>query len=173
MILSLKKLVIVPQLLIAISLLNACSSHEKRPEVQLPSEIEQKMASSPGAVGTNAIARRAAEDFIGMKGITPDQRAKLIAIYLSTYDQALKIQSDISLSKFKLFDLISSTSYSSAAVDALKQKIVDLDQKRLVVMFKALADVQDVVGYGKDKAPIYKHFYDYEHPRNEKQSSNK
>lgn len=173
MILVPKKLINIPLLIIAISLLGACSSHDTRQEVQLPSEIEQKMASSPGAGGTNGIARRAAEDFIGMKGITPDQRAKLINIYLSTYDQALKIHNDISLSKFKLFDLISSTSYSSSAVDTLKQKIVDLDQKRLVIMFKALADVQDVVGYGKDKAPIYKHFYDYEHPHNEKQSSNK
>lgn len=173
MILSPKKLMTIPTLIFAISIISACSSHETRPEVQLPTEIEQKMASSPGVGGTNAIARRAAEDFIGMKGITPDQRAKLIAIYLSTYDQALKIQSDISLSKFRLFDLISSTSYSSASVENLKQKIVDLDQKRLIIMFKALADVQDVVGYGKDKAPIYKHFYDYEHPRNEKQSSNK
>jgi hypothetical protein len=153
-------------------LLSSCAAKEARPEVELPTAIEQKTASSPGAEGTNAIARRAAEDFIGMKGITSDQRAKLINIYLDTYDQALKIQKDISASKFKLFDLISSTSYSSASVDRLKQKIVDLDQKRLIIMFKALADVQAVVGYGKDKEPIYKHFYDYEHPQNEKQSKN-
>ena len=154
-------------------LFTACTSGKPRPEVQLPAELEQRMASSgPGDNGSNAIARRAAEDFIGMKGISPDQRAKLMGIYIATYDQALKIHNEISLSKFKLFDLISSTSYSSAAVDNLKQKIVDLDQKRLVVMFKALSDVQDVVGYGKGKAPIYKHFYDYEHPQNSKQSSN-
>jgi hypothetical protein len=81
MILSLKKLAIIPPLLTAIGLLTACSSCETRQDVQLPPEIEQKMASSFGAGGTNAIARRAAEDFIGMKGITPDQRAKLINIY--------------------------------------------------------------------------------------------
>jgi hypothetical protein len=152
--------------------LASCAAKEARPEVEQPSASQQKMASSPGPDGTNAIASRAAEDFIGMKGITSEQRAKLVNIYLNTYDQALKIQKDISASKFQLFDLISASSYSSATVDRLKQKIVDLDQKRLIIMFKALDDVQSVVGYGKDKEPIYKHFYDYEHPRNKKQSKN-
>ena len=53
-------------------LFTACTSDKPRAEVQLPAELEQRMASSgPGANGSNAIARRAAEDFIGMKGISP------------------------------------------------------------------------------------------------------
>lgn len=159
-------------LLLATGSLFSCASQGPRPETKLPAEIEQRIATAPGGNVSGGIARRAAEDFIGMKGITPDQRAKLMTIYIATYDEALKIQKEISTEKVKLFDLISSTAYTSLAVDKLKQKIVDLDQLRLIVMFKALADVQNVIGYGKEKAPIYKHFYDYEKPHNMKQSSN-
>lgn len=164
-----KRFIFLFKLSILAASLQGCAVNEPRPDPSQPTLAERQAANQPN----NPIARRAAEDFIGMKGITPDQRARLITIYLSTYDQALKIQKEITTSKIKLFDVISSTSYSSGTVETLKQKIVDLDQTRLVIMFKALADVQDVVGYGKDKEPLYKHFYDFEHPRNDNQSSTK
>lgn len=117
--------------------LMSCASQTPPSDEAVPTPAEQKTAAEPRVGGKSTIARKAAEDFIGMKGITADQRVRLMAIYITTYDQALQIQKDITANKLRLFDLISTTASSSAAVDRLKQKIVDLDQKRLVIMFKA------------------------------------
>ena len=129
------------------------------------SALEEKIAAEPPAPDANAIALRAAETFSNAEGLTPQQKQKLMEIYHRTYEDAIAIQTEIGKSKSLLFKLISSVAYDSDDIDRIRKKVVDLDQKRLDLMFQALADVQGVVGYGKDKEQFYKHFYDYEIPR--------
>ena len=129
------------------------------------SAIEEKIAAEPPAPDANAIALRAAETFSNADGLTPKQKQKLMEIYHRTYEDAIAIQTEIGKSKSLLFKLVSSVSYESDDVDRIRKKVVDLDQKRLAIMFQALADVQGVVGYGQDKERIYKHFREFEMPR--------
>ncbi len=84
---------------------------------------------------------------------------------MDTYSQAIEIRTEMGKSKALLFMKAADVNYKSNEIEILKNKIVDLDQKRLNLMFKALTKVQDVVGYGKDREQIYKRFYDFEIPR--------
>lgn len=135
-----------------------CSSKEKSTEPTL----DQKVQAQPEASSPTEILNRAAETFAKAPGLTPEQREKLSAIYGNTYMEAINIRKEIGQSKSLLFEMVASKDYNSKEVNKLKQKIVSLDQKRLTVMFKALEDVQKVVGYGKDREEIYKHLRDYE-----------
>ena len=158
-------------LLFCLTALNGCASlggrnQQKSSAPIANSTLEEKIAAEPPAPDANAIALRAAEAFSNAEGLTPKQKQKLMEIYHHTYEEAIAIQTEIGKSKSLLFKLISSVSYDSDDVDRIRKKVVDLDQKRLALMFQALADVQTVVGYGKGKEDFYKHFYDFEMPRN-------
>lgn len=129
--------------------------------------LDAKVQAEPSANTPDEIADRGAFDFITAPGLSREQKQKVMAIYVRVYKQAMDIRSEIGKSKSLLFKTVASQDFDSKDVQRLKDRIVKLDQKRLEIMFKALEDVQDIVGYGTDKEEIYKHFRDYEYPRNE------
>ncbi len=138
-----------------------CNSATKKQEAEINQQVqEQQPANTP-----EKIAEHASEAFSKAEGLTETQRQKLMMIYAQTYTAAMDIRTEIGKSKALLFKKAADVNYKSNEIEILKKKIVDLDQKRLKLMFNALAEVQDIVGYGKDREQIYKHFYDYEIPR--------
>ncbi len=141
--------------------LAACASSGAKSD----SEMDQKVSTQAPANTPEQIRDRAAETFANSQGLNPEQKAKLTVIYQKTYGEAMTIRKDIGQSKSLLFEMIATKDYKSKEVEALKQRIIALDYKRLDVMFKAMADVQAVVGFGKGTEDIYKHLRDYEMPR--------
>lgn len=109
------------------------------------------------------IMMKASEVFSNAPGLTVDQKHKLAEVYRKVFADAMQVRKEIFENKSELFTAVAQVDYNSKQVDRLKAKIVELDQKRLVLMFKALADVQAIVGYGKDKEEIYRHLREYEH----------
>lgn len=151
-------------LLLTVSLLglSACSTASSKAE---NAALAQQVQTEPQANTPEEIRNRAAEAFANAPGLTNEQKQKLEAIYQRTYREALAIRTEIGQSKSLLFKTVAKADYKSAEVDRLRKRIVDLDQKRLNIMFKALSDVQAVVGYGADKEEIYERLRDYEYPR--------
>lgn len=137
-----------------------CTSTKTNPD----KELDNKVSAEPTANSPEEIALRAGKVFASAPGLTPEQRMKLSDIYTKVYLEALSIRTEIGQSKSLLFKLVASKEYKSKEVEMLKKKIVALDQRRLDIMFKALADVQHVVGYGVEKEEMYRHFQDYELP---------
>lgn len=129
------------------------------------SQLEAKIKAEPPASTAEEIAERGAQTFINAPGLSADQRIKMLEVYNRTYNDAMAIRQDIGQSKSLLFKLAANKDVKSKEVGALKKRIVDLDQKRLKIMFKALADVQGIVGTGEGKEEIYKHLYDFEYPK--------
>lgn len=151
-------------LLIALSFLGgaACSTSNTKAE---NAALTEQVQSEPPANSPEEIRNRAASVFADAPGLTNDQKQKLETIYQRTYAEAMAIRAEIGQSKSLLFKTVSKSDYKSNEVDRLKKRIVELDQKRLNIMFKALADVQAIVGYGADKEEIYERLRDYEYPR--------
>jgi hypothetical protein len=135
-------------------------SNDQKSEAKL---VEKIKAEAP-ADTPEAIADRGAQSFINAPGLTPDQKQRIMAVYVRTYNDAIQIRKDIGQSKSLLFKTIATKKIGSKEVESLRKHIVDLDHKRLEVMFKALKDVQEIVGTGDEKEEIYKHFYDFEYP---------
>lgn len=127
-------------------------------------ELDQRVKAEPTANSPEAIAHRAGQVFSNAEGLSPEQKMKLSDIYTRVYLEALAIRTEMGQSKSLLFKLVSSKDYKSKEVDQLKKKIVELDQRRLDIMFKALDDVQKIVGFGEGKGEIYQHFREYELP---------
>ena len=129
-----------------------------------PKAQSEPMMNCPMTPSHSAIFEKASETFSNAPGLSETQKKKLTEIYRKTLTDAMQIRKDIVDQKAMLFELVATTDYAAPEVDRIKKKIVDLDQKRLTLMFKALSDVQAIVGYGKGKEDIYKHFRDYEVP---------
>ncbi len=147
-----------------ILLVTACVTQKTDSQKPDP-QLDAKVAAESPAPTAQAIAERGAQTFINAPGLSDDQKQKLLGIFVKVYDEAIAIKNDIGKSKSLLFKLVASKDYKSKEVEDLKKRIVALDQKRLRIMFKALADVQEVVGTGEEKEEIYKHFYDFEYPK--------
>ncbi len=126
--------------------------------------LDKKIASEKSAQTPDEIAKRGATNFISAPGLSEQQRQKLMDIYIRTYLGAEEIRGQIGQAKSLLFKMIAKNSYKSKEMEELKAKVVGLDQKRLQIMFQALSDVQDIVGYGGDKEHFYRHFEMYEIP---------
>jgi hypothetical protein len=133
-------------------------------EPQTQKRLEQRIQNEPSANTPDEIADRAAFDFVSAPGLSKGQKEKVMEVYRRTYQKALIIRTDIGKAKSLLFKTIALKDFSSGDIERLKTRIVELDQERLQIMFKALSDIQAVVGTGKDKEDFYKHFYDFEYP---------
>lgn len=148
-----------PLILFALFLMN-CSHTPSSDQT----ELDKKIKAEPPATTPEEIARRGAYTFISTPGLTQDQRQKLMQVYTRTFFDAEDIRGEIGQSKSLIFKMLASPNYKKSELEALKTKIVELDQKRLRIMFQALEDVQKIVGTGEDKEPFYKHFQEHELP---------
>lgn len=157
--------------LCACGLLTACNTPAK-PAEPAPPSLEARVKAEPPAMSPDAIAERGAQTFINAPGLSDDQKRKIMAVYIRTFNEAISIRNEIGQSKSLLFKLVATVSYKSKEVESLKARIVALDQKRLQVMFKALEEIQGIVGTGKDKEELWKHFYDFEYPRVDRVAAN-
>ncbi len=152
-------------LFVAVAGLVACTSATPKQEKQDQAVLEAQVKAEPPAMSPDAIAERGAQIFIGAPGLSQEQKRKIMAVYIRTFNDAISIRNEIGQSKSLLFKKVATKSYKSKEVEDLKARIVALDQKRLTVMFKALEEIQTVIGTGPDKEEIWKHFYDFEYPR--------
>lgn len=134
--------------------------------------MDAQVKSEAPAPSPEAIAERGAQTFINAPNLSDEQKRKIMAIYIRTFNDAISIRNEIGQSKSLLFKMAAQSGFKSKEIEALKNRIVELDQKRLKIMFKALEDVQAIVGLGKDKEEIWKHFYDFEYPKVDRVSSN-
>ena len=140
--------------------LTACSSEAKK------TDLDKQVAQEKPADSPQEIAKRAAESFSNAPGLTADQKMKLRDVYAKTYAEAAEIRREIGQSKSLLFKTLAKNDYKSKEIEQLKNKIVDLDKKRLSIMFQSMEDVQKIIGYGKDREEIYQHLRDCEFPSN-------
>lgn len=137
---------------------SGCANHPPVEETKQGQQAEEQMvAQKPQAAAVNVAAI-----FANAPDLTDEQKQKLQAIHANVYEEAMAIRGEINENRSLLYNTLVMSDYSSAEVNNLKKKIVSLDKKRLDVMFKALKDVQKIVGRGKDKVNIYGQLLDDE-----------
>lgn len=147
-------------LFITILALSSCGTAKKERDEHLSLQVKmQEPADTP-----DQIMHRAAIAFSNAEGLTAQQKWMLSDIYSRVYTEAVQIRREMGQSKSLLFMTLAKVDYKKSEIDALKKKIVALDQRRLKIMFDALDDVQRIVGHGVEAEKIYKHFEDYEMP---------
>lgn len=155
-----KKILVRMSSLLVLVILSACGTTQEKKEVELNKQVKmQAPADTP-----NQIMERAAIAFASAEGLSAEQKMLLRDVYIRVYTESMRIRREIGQSKSLLFRTLAKVDYKAADIKSLKKKIVDLDQKRLDLMFGALDEVQAVVGKGVDASKIYKHFEDYEIP---------
>lgn len=142
-------------------LVTACASTPSEEENALAREAaKQENIKTP-----EQMLNRAAESFSNIEGLPAGDREKLASIYTKTYLDSVSIRKEIGQHKALLFKTLARKDYKQNDVKMIKDKIVSLDQKRLDVMFKALDDIQGVIGKGSPAADeIYKRLERYEYP---------
>lgn len=151
-------------LVLSALILTACATTKKE-EAELALKIKmQEPANTP-----DQIVHRAAVAFSNADGLTAQQKWMLSDIYSRVYTESMRIRHEMGQSKSLLFMTLAKVDYKSSEIDAIKKKIVELDQKRLKLMFDALDDVQRIVGKGIEAEKIYKHFEDYEMPNHRRE----
>ncbi|MCM2282490.1 MAG: hypothetical protein NDI61_11670, partial [Bdellovibrionaceae bacterium] len=150
-------------LILTATLTGACSSAQHREEKRLDAQVK----AEPSAEGPGAIASRGAQMFVQAPGLTEEQKRRLLEIHTRVYTQNAEIRTEIGKAKSLLFRTLVSNTDEPNTIAGLKKKIASLDQRRLNLMFQALDEVQQVVGRGPDKEPIYRRFYEFDIDRGE------
>ena len=118
---------------------------------------QQKMVRDMPTVETpEDIVMQAASIFEGSPDLSDEQKNQLHDIYTGVYDESMAIRREIGDNKTLLYMTLVKKDYKSSEINKLTKKIVALDKKRLNIMFKALKDVQKIVGRGAAKESLYK-----------------
>lgn len=117
--------------------------------------------SQPHSDGSHPTAITA-ESFINSPDLSPAQKEQLKSIYGRIFAQSRMYRAELVEAKSKMFQTLAKRDYKSNEISKLKKEIIAIDQKRLDLMFGALAEVQGVVGYGEDKEKIYRQLRDYD-----------
>ena len=137
-----------------------CQTMETAQEPNLDQRIKaEKQASTP-----EEIAQRAADVFSSIPNLTTEQRTQLNKLYLKTYAESSQIRKEIGQMKSLLFKEAAVKKFKSKDLNELTSRIVEADQRRLNLMFKALEELQKIVGYGEDKKELYEHLRHYDAP---------
>ena len=126
--------------------------------------LDQRIKAERRADTPEEIAQRAADVFSTAPGLTAEQRKKLNALYLKTYAQSREIRTEIGKMKSLLFKEAATKKFKTNTVNELTRRIVDADQRRLNLMFSALEEMQNIVGYGEDKKELYEYLRNYDYP---------
>ncbi|MFP5519654.1 MAG: hypothetical protein ACLGGX_07100 [Bdellovibrionia bacterium] len=146
---------------IATLALAACSSTPEKEQVTL----EQNIKAEEPVATPQQMLERAATSFSSIEGLSKEDQGKLAEIYTRTYMDSMSIRKDIGQSKSLLFKTLAKKDHKDSDIKKLKARIVELDQKRLNIMFKALDDVQKIVGKNTPASEkIYEHLERYEYP---------
>ncbi len=148
-------------LLLGSLVLTGCTSAKVRSEER---ERQMQIQMQEPADNGDQLMRRAAMAFSNSPGLNPEQKLRLNEIYTKVYIAASRIRREMGKTKSLLFMTLAKVDYRSAEITDLKSRIVSLDQERLTLMFKALDDVQAVVGKGIEAEKIYRHLEYYEVP---------
>lgn len=140
---------------IATLVLMSCAEVTKKNQ-QIQSEQKKTVQEMPPVEAPQDIVMRAASIFQGSPDLSDEQKNQLRDIYTGVYDESMAIRSEIGENKTLLYMTLVKKDYKSSEINKLTKKIVALDKKRLDIMFKALKDVQKIVGRGAAKEGLYK-----------------
>lgn len=124
------------------------------------------------AMSGAGIKQSAVDTFANAPGLTDVQKQKLGDVVSKVAKEGAEIRKQIGDAKTDLFKVASSKAFSSKEVTEVRDKITKLDQKRLAIMYQALADVQAIVGFGPDKEELYRRLRDYDNMREGRMSLN-
>lgn len=138
-----------------------CATH-----TNYDSSLDQRIKAEKPANAPEEIAQRAADVFSTAPGLTAEQRKELHALYLKTYAESREIRKEIGKMKSLLFKEAATKKFNSKDINELTRRIVDADQRRLKLMFSAMEEMQNIVGYGDDKKDLYEHLRNYDFPGN-------
>lgn len=139
--------------------LSACAS---KSEKQAEQKVEQSVQAENPATQKGELAARGANTFMNATGLTDAQKSKLMDVHAKTYTEAQKIGNELTQTKAALFKTLVSPTSTKKEINLLKKKIVSLDKQRLDTMFKAIEEVEKIVGKTAQSADIYKEFYNIE-----------
>jgi len=84
--------------------------------------------------------------FRNAPGLTEAQKLKLADLMKSTFAQAEKIKLGIANLKVDLFETLTDPSADNGKVNKIKDQIIELDKRRLALMFKSLDEVKALIG---------------------------
>jgi hypothetical protein len=115
-------------------------------------KVVEKKIETTKAPGPGDLASLGHDAFLNAPGLTEAQKIKLSQIMKDTYGEATKVKTEIGKAKLVLFETITSPDYRQKDVDVLKKKIVQLDKKRMDLMFASLDEVQKVIGRNPETA---------------------
>ncbi len=135
-------------------------SHIKKTETEKSVSCGVQKGTEPRHINMDA--------FFNSPDLNATQKEQLKAIYARTMGQARKLSAELAAIKSQMFQTLATKDYKSKQITELKMQIINIDKKRLDVMFEALSAVQGVVGYGEEKEKIYRQLRDYDTDHSDK-----
>jgi Spy/CpxP family protein refolding chaperone len=123
-----------------------CAAKPTQDEVKLANEVQ----TQPAREMHGGVAAKGMEAILSSNSLTEAQKKQLLSLHGEMAKETFKIQEETSKLKGVLFETITAKPYDRSKVNALKKKLVTLNDKKMKNMFEALDKVQGIIGEKSD-----------------------
>lgn len=109
-------------------------------------DVDQKLSNESSVTSVPALYAETTATIENAKNVSPEQKSKLFALRTSTRDQLTDNTQKTNKLKAVLIDDLVQNNYNENEVEVIKNKLKDLKQKRLSIMFGSIKDANDILG---------------------------
>lgn len=145
---------VLATLVIAFSL--GCASETK----QVKRAADERVAQQEPMNQPKQMMSKFHEMFTQAPGLTEKQRSQLREILVRTFVSAQKIKTDFTKTKGAMIEALVDPDMGPSDVEVYKNRLVELDRKRLDVMLGALDQSQRILGKNKETAEYYRQLFE-------------
>lgn len=108
--------------------------------------VDQKEAASPPVESRTDLNKEARLFIEKAKGISEDQRQKLLTLRHATRSSIGQLQEESLKLRSLLIQEILTSQYNSSEVDVIKSRLKKVEERRLTVMFDAVDKANKIIG---------------------------
>lgn len=113
---------------------------------QVEDEVNREVAAQPSRPMDGGVAYKGLEA-IESSRLSDDQKNQFRELQTRMMVETAQNRDDTSKLKGVLFETLASPQYDRSKVEEIKRRLVKLNQARMENMFRALEEVQKIVGY--------------------------
>ena len=114
---------------------------------QIQKEVDQAVAMEEPRTTPQELGAKALETINTSESLTESQKARLRALEARVAADNAKMREENSKLKVVLFETITTAPYDFAKVDVIKKRLEVLNKKYMSVMFKAIDESEEIIGY--------------------------
>lgn len=114
---------------------------------QVEKQVDKEVSAEPARPGRRELSAKATDAIESSKTLNESQKERLHQLQARIAAENTKLREETSKLKGVLFETVTTLPYQPSKVDVIKKRLAKLNQDQLNLMFGALHEAEEIIGY--------------------------